>query len=100
MVWLAYMTTAEGTVREMMGCVMQGNNEAAREEVVAYVRARLRDGEALHPNVVTYAPGIDGVATGHQIAGGTRRSRLSMDEYVQRYYTGEFAPARMRKAGE
>lgn len=99
-VWLAYATTAEGTVREMMGCVVQGNNETAREEVVAYVRARLRDGETLHPNVVTYAPGIDGVATGHQIAGGTRRSRLSMDEYVQRYYTGELASAGMRKAGE
>ncbi len=99
-VWTAYATTAEGTVREIMGCVAQGTVAAAREEVIAYVRSILRADEVLYPDVVVYRPGIDGVANGNQLSGVTRRSRLGMDEYVQRYYTGELLPPGLQKAGE
>lgn len=99
-VWAAYATTAQGTVREFLGCVAQGSIAAAREEVIAHLRPLLHDGEVLHPDVVVSWAGIDGVANGNQLAGMTRRSRLSMDEYIQRYYTGELAPFGMPKVGK
>lgn len=90
--WAAYATTARGTVREFLGCIAQGSIGAAREEVSAHLRPLLHDGEILHPDVVVAWSGIDGVANGNPLAGVTRRSRLSMDEYIQRYYTGELLP--------
>lgn len=94
-VWVAYATTTQGAVRELMGCVAQGTVAAGREEVIAHLKPMLRDGESLHPDVIVYRPGVDGVTIGVQLSGVTRRSRLSMDEYIQRYYTGELLPRGM-----
>jgi hypothetical protein len=86
--WEAYSTTADGCVREIMGCVMQGSVAAARAEVVPFLKSLLGADERLHPEVVVHAAGVDGVTSGISMAGITRRSRLSMQDYIDTYYRG------------
>lgn len=94
--WIAYATTTGGVVREIMGCMMQGTISAARAEVVPFVTALLNDGEVLHTNVIVYRMGVDGVTTGVRLVGTTRRSTLSLNEYIDTYYNGTLPPPKPR----
>lgn len=86
--WVAYITTTDGAVREVMGCVMHGTVASARLEIVPFLMSMLRDGEHLHPNVIVYRPGVDGITIGVGMVGVTRRSKLTMRDYIDTYYTG------------
>lgn len=86
--WVAYSTTEDGYVREIMGCVMQGSVAAARVEILPFLESIIGDGERLHPEVIIQATGVDGVAKGISMARITRRSRLNIRDYIDTYYRG------------
>lgn len=86
--WVAYSTTDDGHVREIMGCVSQGSVAAARAEVVPFLKSLMTDGERLHPAVIVHAAGVDGITTGVSMARIVRRSRLKVDDYIDTYYRG------------
>jgi hypothetical protein len=90
--WVAYSTTDDGHVREIMGCVMQGSVAAARTEVVPFLKTIIREDERLHAEVVVHAAGVDGITKGISMATIARRSRLSMQEYIDTYYRGTLPP--------
>ncbi|WP_435749048.1 DUF4240 domain-containing protein [Microbacterium sp. PMB16] len=90
--WVAYSTTGDGFVREIMGCVMQGSVAAARAEVVPFLKTIIGDEERIHPAVIVHAAGVDGITKGISMARITRRSRLSMQDYIDTYYKGVRPP--------
>ncbi|GAB3599108.1 DUF4240 domain-containing protein [Microbacterium tumbae] len=87
--FLAYTTKPDGTVRELMGCLMAGSLRAAREEVLDFLSWRVPKDEALHPSLPVYQLGVASPTKGRPLAGIFRRNSLSMDEYIQTYYLGE-----------
>ena len=95
--FVGYATSANGTVRELMGCLMADSFVWARKEVVAFLTDRLQEGEALHPRLYVYSSAIGGVTRGSAVVELVRRSSLSIDEYIATYYTGELAPPKAKR---
>ncbi|GAB3599107.1 DUF4240 domain-containing protein [Microbacterium tumbae] len=94
--FLAYAVRGD-EVRELMGCLMAGSVKIAEEEAEDFLRGRLREGEVLHPTLLVKRNGTGGVSLGVPLADVTRRSSLSMDDYIATYYLGKHLPARRRR---
>jgi len=92
--FVAYAIRDDGRIRELMGCLTAGSFPSARTEIDKFLHVHLQEDESLHPSTYVYQSGIDGVGVGDSLVEIARRSRLSMDDYVATYFTGEKPPPR------
>lgn len=86
--FVAYASGSDGHVRELMGCLMAGSFGNAREELLPFLLAHLSPDEALDDRLIIWQSGMMRPQQAVSLSGLSRRSRLSMDEYVDLYYNG------------
>jgi hypothetical protein len=86
--FVAYATGSDGHVRELMGCLMAGSFGNAREELLPFLLAHLSPDEALDDRLIIWQSGMMRPQVAVSLSGLSRRSRLSMDEYIDLYYNG------------
>jgi hypothetical protein len=86
--FVAYASGDDGHVRELMGCLMAVSFAAAREELESFLRDRLQPGEALDERLILWQSGAGWALSLDSLTGLSRRSSLSMDEYVDLYFYG------------
>lgn len=89
--FVAYASGEDGHVRELMGCLMAVSFAAAREELESFLRDRLQPGETLDERMLVWQGGAARAMSLSSITGLSRRSSLSMDEYVDLYFYGKLA---------
>lgn len=86
--FVAYSASAEGHVRELMGCLMAISPTRAREELIPFLDSQLDDGEILDPRVRVWRSGARGPMVGVAITDTTRRTSMTLEEYKKRYIDG------------
>lgn len=94
--FVAYASSREGRVRELMGCLMAASFDIARREVLAVLRSRLREDEVLDDRVRIWQSGAAHPMEGVALTGSSRRSTMPLDEYVDVYFRGELPNRRRR----
>lgn len=86
--FMGYAAGADGHVRELMGCLMAASFAKAREELLPFLHAQLAPGEALDDRVIIWQSGAARPMLGTSLTGPSRRSSLSMDQYIDLYLEG------------
>lgn len=87
--FVAYSASADGHVRELVGCLMAVSQTRAREELIPFLASQLEDEEVLDPRVRVWRSGARGPMSGVPIAETTRRTSLALEQYRKLYIDGE-----------